>query len=94
MDKVSKTDLKEGIHWIHLPRDVPVEGSFVHSGHSRYKSHLRNRPQWTTDVLPVRYEHYLHIKEYSCVCKRLWRPIRLRDVEDPTLYRQLAHKWR
>jgi hypothetical protein len=27
-------------------------------------------------------------------CNRLWRPIRLLDVEDPTFSRQLDHRWR
>jgi hypothetical protein len=28
------------------------------------------------------------------LCNRPWRPIGLRDVKDPTLFRQLAHRWR
>jgi hypothetical protein len=30
----------------------------------------------------------------SYPCNRTWRPIRLRDVEDPTYSRQSAHRWR
>jgi hypothetical protein len=33
-------------------------------------------------------------KKLSHLRNRLWRPIRLWDVKDPTLFRQSAHRWR
>jgi hypothetical protein len=55
--------------------------------------HTEMRKNSTTKNFKQHHIHKYRIKfKQSCPCNRLWRPIGLWDVEDPTFSRQLAHR--
>jgi hypothetical protein len=59
--------------------------------HKRKRFHLRSMYLKISSE-----ERYLENRKYICKsypCKRPLRPIVLRDIEDPTLFRQSAYRW-